>query len=203
MLNSFQFMHQTVHAGFLWAEARTTVGTFSILCRWCILYYNGTTLNCWNHWLVCLRVQPPELTRWKRFTCSSDKLSFRAHDRNIRLDVQTGCGGFDSYKVRMVERDVLGWWRTAWYDFLWPRCVLRHFSAEPNRHKLLAKEELDPDYQLKESKRNVLMSNVINLHGYRLQRCSEVCESNSVWSKRCFKVIKGWTTKLPVCSIRG
>lgn len=41
------------------------------------------------------------------------------------------------------------------------------------------------------------------LHGYRLQRCSEVCESNSVWSKRCFKVIKGWTTKLPVCSIRG
>lgn len=26
----------------------------------------------------------------------------------------------------------------------------------------MAKEELDPDYQLKESKRNVLMSNVIN-----------------------------------------
>lgn len=138
------------------------MGTFSILCRWCILYYNGTTLNCWNHWLVCLKVQPPELTRWKRFTCSSDKLSFRAHDRNICLDVQTGCSGFDSYRVRMVERDVLGWWRTAWYDFLWPRCVLRHFSAKLNRHKLLAKEELDPDYQLKESKRNVLMSNVIN-----------------------------------------
>lgn len=113
-LNSFQFMHQTVHAGFLWAKARTTVGTFSILCRWCILYYNGTTQNCWNHWLVCLKVQPPELTWWKRFTCSSDKLSFRAHDRNICLDVQTGCGGFDSYRVRMVGRDVLGWWRTAW-----------------------------------------------------------------------------------------
>lgn len=34
---------------------------FSILCWWCILYYNGTTQNWWNRWLV----RAPELTWWK------------------------------------------------------------------------------------------------------------------------------------------
>lgn len=119
---------------------------FSILCWWCILYYNGTTQNWWNRWLV----RAPELTWWKG-------LHVHLLNSPSGLVTETFVGMSklfsvsDSHRVRMVRRDVERWWRTVWRDFLSPRCVLRCFSAKPNRHKMLAKEELEPDYQLKDS----------------------------------------------------